>query len=150
MAINAIFAFLHFVAAISVVFTVIYERLNFKKQLTNIEAKRLQKVDSIYGLSAMLVLIIGFLRVYFFEKGSSYYFSNTFFWIKLGLFAIVGLLSIYPTIRFLKWKKIIQNDEDVELGDGEYRKIKMYLNLEVVGLVLILMSASLMAKGINF
>ncbi len=64
MLLNSLFAFLHFAAAFTVVFTVIYERVNFKQHLSIGEAKRLQKVDSIYGLSAVMVLIIGFLRVF--------------------------------------------------------------------------------------
>jgi len=150
MLLNSLFAFLHFAAAFTVVFTVIYERVNFKQHLSIGEAKRLQKVDSIYGLSAVMVLIIGFLRVFYFEKGSGFYFANTFFWIKIGLFAAVGLLSIYPTIRFLKWKKFIDSGQALNLDLQEYSRIKLFLNLEVAGLILILMSASLIAKGINF
>jgi len=66
------------------------------------------------------------------------------------LFAAVGLLSIYPTIRFLKWKKFIDSGQPLNLDLQEYSRIKFFLNLEVAGLILILMSASLIAKGINF
>ena len=150
MLLSSIFAFLHFITAFTVIFTVFYERLVFKQQLTNSEARLLQKADSLYGLAAVMVLIVGFLRVFLFEKGKDFYYTNSFFWIKLGLFAVVGLLSIYPSIRFLKWKKLIKAGQGVEMDNYEYSKIKTFLNLEVTGLVLMLMAASLMAKGINF
>ena len=107
MIINSIISFLHFICAFGVVFTLIYEKINFKQNLSNKEVRRLQAADKYYGISALLVLIIGFLRVLYFEKGSEFYFSNPFFHIKLTLFIIIGLLSIYPNIQFVKWNKLI-------------------------------------------
>ena len=144
---SALIAFLHFVTGFTVVFTLVYERITFQQHLSIVTAKQIQKADLIYGISAALVLIIGFLRVFYFEKGSAYYFSNPYFHLKLTLFLIVGLLSIYPTIRFLKWKKFIQKGEEVVLEDKEYKRIKLFLNLEVVGLIALLAAASFMAKG---
>ena len=149
MVLSSIFAFLHFISAFAVVFTVIYERLLLKQPVTNADAQRLRKVDSIYGLAAVSVLIVGFLRVFLFEKGKDFYYTNSFFWIKLGLFAVVGLLSIYPTIRFRKWTKEIRSGQDLNIGQREYSIIKRCINLEVVGLFLMIMAASLMAKGLN-
>jgi len=146
---SSIFAFLHFIAAFTVVFTLCYQRIVFKQQLNSKEVKQLQKADSLYGLAAVMVLIVGFLRVFLFEKGKDFYYTNSFFWIKLGLFAIIGLLSIYPTIRFLKWKKVFPKDRNIKLETKEYMNIKRCINFEVVGLVLMLMAASLMAKGIR-
>jgi putative membrane protein len=144
---SALIAFLHFIAGFTVVFTLVYERISFKQQLSITTARQIQKADLIYGISAALVLIIGFLRVFFFEKGSAYYFSNPYFHLKLTLFLIVGLLSIYPTIRFLKWKKFIESGNVVVLEDKEYKRIKLLLNLEVIGLIAMLAAASFMAKG---
>lgn len=150
MVLSSIFAFLHFIAAFTVVFTVIYERLLLKQPVANADAQRLRKVDSIYGLAAVSVFIVGFLRVFLFEKGKDFYYTNSFFWIKLGLFAIVGLLSIYPTIRFRKWNKVIRSDQYLNVSQREYSIIKRCINLEVVSLFLMIMAASLMAKGLNF
>ena len=58
-------------------------------------------MDLVYGISAAIVLIVGLLRVFNFEKGAPFYAQNLFFWIKMAGFALVALLSIYPTIRFL-------------------------------------------------
>jgi len=35
-------------------------------------------------------------------KGSAFYFGNPFFNAKMALFVLVGLISIYPTVRFIK------------------------------------------------
>ena len=149
MIINSIISFLHFICAFGVVFTLIYEKINFKQNLSNKEVRRLQAADKYYGISALLVLIIGFLRVLYFEKGSEFYFSNPFFHIKLTLFIIIGLLSIYPTIQFVKWNKLIIQGRKLALDNKEYIRIKRILSLEVTLIIFLMLSASLMAKGIT-
>lgn len=146
---SPVFAFLHFMAAFTVMFTVVYERLMYKQNLTVNEARRLQTADRWYGVGAIVVLIVGFLRVFYFEKGSEYYFSNPFFHLKLTLFIIIGLLSIYPTIRFMKWNKSIKNGEPIHIEDSVFKITKRILNLEVALLVILLFSASFMAKGLG-
>lgn len=147
---NSLFAFLHFIAAIGVVVTVIYERITLDKHLSLQDVKRIQRADGLYGLCAMLVLVMGSLRVFYFEKGSNFYFSNFFFWTKLGAFVVVGLLSIYPTIRFMKWRKFTKDGLMPEIEASEYHLISRLINLEIAGLVIVLLSASLMAKGITY
>ena len=43
---------------------------------------------------------VGFARANFAAKGWAYYSHNSFFWSKIGTFALVGVLSIIPTIAF--------------------------------------------------
>ena len=67
------------------------------------EIRRIQRVDLAYGISAGLLLLVGLLRVFFFEKGVNFYMNNPFFWVKMIAFLLVGLLSIDPTIRYIRW-----------------------------------------------
>ena len=150
MTINATVAFLHFVAAFGVVSSLFMEWLTFKRQLTVFEARRIQRADMIYGISAGLVIVFGLLRVFYFEKGSEYYFSNSFFTLKLVLFLFVGLLSVYPTIRFLKWRTKTDVNKAPEIAEQEYKFITWILNLEMIGLFFVIFAASMMAKGIDF
>jgi uncharacterized membrane protein len=71
-----------------------HRRATLTASPTHREARLLRICDRSYGRFAALILVVGFLRVCLFEKGSSYYFSNPFFHAKLGLFIGVGLLSI--------------------------------------------------------
>ena len=96
--IHSIMASLHHLAAFTVAATLIYEFVAYRKGLGIEEARRIQRVDLAYGISAGLVVLVGLLRVFFFEKGANFYTHNPMFWIKMGLFVIIGLLSIYPTI----------------------------------------------------
>ncbi len=149
MLIHALMSSLHFVFAMTLVSAVVYEFFTFRKGFTLEDAKKIQKADAIYGLSAIMVLTIGFIRVYYFEKGTGYYFSNIFFILKLAAFSFVGACSIYPTIRFLKWKSWIKKDEVPVVEEKEYNNIRTLISLELVGLVIMIFCASMMAKGLG-
>ena len=62
------------------------------------------RIDRLYGLFAMLMIVIGFTRAVFAAKGWDYYSHNGFFWAKIASFALVGALSALPTIRFIRWR----------------------------------------------
>lgn len=149
MILNSIMATLHHIAAFAVTATLVYEFLAFRKNLTVEEARRILGVDAAYGISASILLIVGFLRVFFFEKGSAYYFNNNMYWIKMGLFVLVGLLSIYPTLYFLKWRSTLSENKTPQITAEDFKKIRMFIHLELTGILLILVVAPLMARGIG-
>src|SRR5205809_4184068 len=99
------FAFLHHLAAFSLVAALAVEFVLIRGELNLGTARRLRLVDMVFGISSGVVLVVGLLRVFYFEKGASYYFHSAPFIAKLSLFVIVGLLSIYPTVEFVSWSK---------------------------------------------
>ncbi len=149
MTISAVFAFLHFLAVFAIVATVFLEWQTMSRTPTLAEARRIQAADRWFGFLAMMVLVVGFLRVYYFEKGAAFYSSNPFFRAKLALFIGVGLLSIYPTIRFIKWRAQTSEGTAPVVGESEYRRIIMMLRLELVLLLAMALCASLMARGVG-
>jgi putative membrane protein len=147
--INSIMASLHHVLAFTLTAALVYEFIAYRKGLTIAEARRIQRVDLVYGISAGLLIVVGLLRVYFFEKGPNFYLYNHVFWTKMALFVIIGLLSIYPTIRFIKWGPVLEGNKQPEIPDQEYKNVRLLLWLEMAGLVLILFAAPLMARGVG-
>ena len=71
-------------------------------------ARRVRRADMVAGASAAAILVFGTLRVLYFEKGGSYYIDNLFFQVKIGLFLLAALLSIYPTTRFARWRQDLE------------------------------------------
>jgi putative membrane protein len=147
--VNSIMATLHHIVAFALTACLVYEFVAFRKELTVAEARRIQRVDLVYGIAAGLMIVFGLLRVYFFEKGPNYYLSNHIFWTKMALFVIIGLLSIYPTIRYIKWNPLLAENKMPEIPELEYKNIRLLLWLEMAGLVLILFAAPLMARGVG-
>ncbi|MEB2781637.1 DUF2214 family protein [Algoriphagus sp. C2-6-M1] len=77
-------------------------------------------------------------------KPSEFYTQNFIFHIKITLFATIGILSIYPTVFFIKNRKG-NPDEVVSIP----KTIFMQLSFELLLLFIILLLAGLMAKGIG-
>jgi putative membrane protein len=146
---SAIMAFLHHIAAFTLTGAIIYEHITFRKDLSLAEARRIQIMDIIYGISAGVLVIVGLLRVFYFEKGAAFYAQNWFFWTKMLGFALAGLLSIYPTLRFLSWRKVVARGQVPEISEQDVKRIKMILRLETLGIAIIIFSAALMARGIG-
>ena len=146
---TAFVAFLHHLLAFTLVACVAYEFLTFRKVMTIEEARRIQRVDLVYGISAGLLLIVGLLRVFIFEKGVNFYIHNPFFWVKMAAFALVALMSIDPTIRYIRWNQSLREGHPPVISDAEFKRTRMLLHLELVGIVVILLAAAMMARGIG-
>lgn len=144
------FAFLHHAAAFVLVAALAAELVLIRSEMTVANARRILRVDAIYGMSASVLLVAGLLRVFYFEKGASYYFHSAPFIAKLSLFVIVGVASAYPTIRFLSWRKALREDRLPAIGAIELRAIRAILHAELAGIILILLFAALMARGIGY
>ena len=98
---STLFAFLHHLAAFTLVAALAVEFTLIRQELTLSSARRLQVTDMVLGIAAGLLLIVGLSRVFFFEKGSDYYFHSHAFLTKFAIFILVGLLSVIPTVEFL-------------------------------------------------
>ncbi|HKD52967.1 MAG TPA: DUF2214 family protein [Steroidobacteraceae bacterium] len=147
---TALMAFLHHVAAFTVVAALAVEVALFKPPLSVLQARRLQVTDNIFGAAAGAVLVIGMLRVAYFEKGPAYYWHDTFFIAKLTAFVIAALISIYPTINFLSWSKSLKAGAVPEISAERVRRVRMCLMLELTAIVVILLCAPLMARGFGY
>ena len=146
---SALFAFLHHAAAFTLVAALVGERVLTKDQVTPVDARRILDLDRVFGIAAGVVFVVGMVRVAFFEKGATYYWHSAPFIAKLSLFAIVGLLSIYPTRTFLSWRTALKKGEAPAVSDDRMRTIRLILRLEFAGVILIILCAALMARGIG-
>jgi putative membrane protein len=147
---TSFFAFLHHLAAFTLVAALGVEFILIRGELTLRTARKLQLVDMVFGMSSGVVLAVGLLRVFYFEKGASYYFHSAPFIAKLSLFAIVGLLSIYPTVEFLSWGKSLKRGQMPALSDRKIASIRSVIHWELAGVVVIILCAALMAKGVGY
>lgn len=147
---SALMAFLHHLAAFTVVAALAVEVALFRPPLTVPQARRLQRTDMIFGIAATAVLVVGLLRVAYFEKGPQYYWHDAFFLMKFAAFVVAALISIYPTVVFLSWNKALKANTPPEITRERTGSVRMCLMLELALLVLILLGAALMARGLGY
>jgi putative membrane protein len=111
---------------------------------------RVARVDIWYGVLAGTIILVGFSRAIFATKGWAYYSVNLFFWAKLGAFAVVGLLSIMPTVEFIRWRKAISANLTFSPAPHGIRNVRRVLFAEAIVFALIPAFAAAMARGYGF
>ena len=144
-----LFAFLHHLAAFALFAALVVELILIREQPTVGTARRLLAADMVFGISAGILLVVGLMRVYYFEKGATYYFHTWTFSAKLTLFILIGLLSIVPTRELLSWRAAVRQGQAPIVSAARLRRLRTIIHLELAGVVLILLMAALMAKGIG-
>src|SRR6202049_3892951 len=105
---SALMAFVHHLAAFTLVASLAVEVAMFKPPLSMLQAQRLQRTDMLFGAAATVVLVGGMLRAAFFETGPASYWHDTYFLIKFAAFVLAALISIYPTMIFLSWNRSLK------------------------------------------
>jgi len=141
-------AWLHFIFAFILVGAICAELFILRLDIGEKVARLLLRVDLFYGGSAAGIILVGVLRVIFGAKGWEYYLAQPFFWVKMGLFAVIGVLSIIPTRFFRRWVKYYNQEWTFTPPEDEVRRVRHYVNLQVHLIAVLLVCASLMARGI--
>lgn len=147
MTIAILIKYIHFVGIFGVVIALAMENALLKKEHTRAEIKRLAKIDGIYGFSTIIVLAAGFVLWLGVGKPAEFYSTNWILHLKIGLFAVVGILSLPPTIFFMKNRanKKRPEDEVVQIPN----KLKKLIRIELAILLILPLLATLMANGIG-
>ena len=146
---NSLFAFLHHIAAFALVAALVVEFVLIRDELSAKSARKILVADLALAISATVILVVGLLRVFYFEKGASYYFHNASFLAKFSLFVLVALLSAYPTIQFLSWRGAVRRHQAPNVSPQRLRAIRAVIHWELAGVVFIILFAVLMARGIG-
>ena len=149
---STLFAFLHHLAAFTLVGALAVEfvlvgTIERGAALSLASARRLAVADAVLGAAAGILLVVGLLRVFFFEKGADYYFHNSAFLTKFSLFILVALLSIIPTREFLALRRALRAGQAAELEARRLRRVRMVIHGELAAVVVILLCAAIMARG---
>ncbi|MFQ3679125.1 MAG: DUF2214 family protein [Pseudanabaenaceae cyanobacterium] len=146
---SAVTAWAHYLSYGAMTAALTVEHLTLKPEPTVKEGWRLVVADSIYGVAAIAVLATGVLRLLYFAKGSDYYMHQPLFWVKVGMYGVVGVLSIYPTVSFLGWIGGLRADQPPKLSAGRAKLLQWLVRGELLGMVFIPLLASLMARGVG-
>ena len=134
--------YLHYVGFAALAAALALELVLFRPAVSGTVARRLARIDALYGVSALTVLGTGLLRLLVYGKPASYFMKNGLFHLKLTLFVVALLLSIYPTIQF------IRNRNAQAEGQVAYpSSIGYLLRIQVMILLVIPMLAVMMARG---
>lgn len=108
---------------------------------------RVARIDMVYGLLAAAIIVLGFTRAAIGAKGWYFYSHNLYFWLKIGSFGLMGILSALPTARFLRWRRLSKADPAWLPPEQEVRRVRLLLHAEATLLLPIIVFAAAMARG---
>jgi putative membrane protein len=111
------------------------------------QANRVAILDRGYGAAAGLLLVVGFLRVFYGAKGAAFYLENPVFWAKIAAFALVGALSILPTVRFIAWQRRARKEPGFRPAADDVRGVQRLIVAQAAVLLAIPVLAGAMARG---
>lgn len=145
MSAEILLRYVHFISIFTIVGTLVSEHMLLQKQMTRAAISKVARLDGLYGLAAITLLGAGLtLWLGEFGKPAVVYSKNWIFHTKLALFILIGLLSIYPTVFFLKNRK----GDVAELVEVP-KLVFVMVRLEILLLFIIPLLAGLMSRGVG-
>jgi len=136
--------YFHFVSVLALAVAIFGQHLLLRPSLPRREVQRLAALDLVYAIAVLGVLATGLLQWRVVGKPAAFYSHNPVFHAKLGLFGLIGIISIYPTIFFARNKKG-GPAETVRLPSAVIWSVR----LELLFLLAMPLLATLMARGIG-
>lgn len=118
-----------------------------RQGLSATDIRRVAGVDAWYGILAALIIAVGFVRAIYAAKGWAYYSVNHFFWAKMVTFLAVGLLSVPPTIAYIRWRNALKQDPAFLPAPAAIASARRFLWAEAVLFGFIPIFAAAMARG---
>lgn len=149
MLIDALLAYAHFLSIFFLAWFLGRQWLLLRGGAPSLAPETLTRTDTGYFISAGMVLITGVARMFSTGKPIVFYTHNGAFHALIGLFVLVGLLSIVPTMTYQRWRRYRRDDAGFEIPAREWRWMRALVAVELCVLVLIPLVAVLMARGIN-
>ena len=146
---DALLAYVHHIAAFALVAILFVEMALCKLGMSPDQVRTLTRYDGMYGIFAAVMLVVGTMRVFWGIKGAQFYAHNPAFHAKVGLFIVIGLLSVPPTLRYFRWRSALRVNSQFTPGADEIKAARRFIHIQA-GLMLFLpLLAALMARGIG-
>ncbi|MFE0499572.1 DUF2214 family protein [Lysobacter soli] len=146
MLLDFVLASLHHLLVFGLVSMLVAESVLLRGTLDRVSLQRLAGIDMGYGMTAMALIAVGIARVAFGIKGHDFYLHNPWFHAKMGAFVLVGLLSILPTMRFLRWRKALAANPIFLPDAAETARMRAIVRFELILLAAIFVLAAAMAR----
>ena len=143
------FAALHHLAVLTLFVCALLVIRHLNQPFTLSGARLLSKLDMVNGTAATLALVVGLMRVFYFEKSSTYYFDNGPFLAKLAFYGLATVLSMVFTLEVYRWRIPLKNGQLPSLNAGKIATLRTIASLQLVCLVSMAMCATLAARGSN-
>ena len=147
--ISALIAYVHYLGIILCFGALIFENTILKQNLSKNETISIIIADVIYGIAGLAILITGILRVKYYGQGGEFYINNPIFWVKVSLYVVIGLISLYPTATYILWAIPLSKNKLPIISENLVKRFRLIITTELIGFAVIPFFATLMSRGIG-
>ena len=144
---DLILAYLHYFTLFATFSLLVAELVVLELPLQPGRWRYMSRLDIGYFIAAIGVLVTGLGRVFLGFKPALYYWHDLWFHALWITFLAIGLLSIVPTISFIRWAKAERADAGFVPPATTLRHVRGHLVLELLLFCIAPLFAILMARG---
>jgi len=146
MSTEQVFRYIHFSGLLMLSGTLICEWILIGPTATRRELSRLARIDLFYGIASIIAVAAGLtLWLGGVGKPTAFYSDNPVFISKFIVVIVLGLLSLPPTVFFIRHRK--GNPEETLIIPSY---VRWCVHLEVILLMIVPLLAVLMARGTGY
>ena len=149
MWLDAALAYLHYMAIFILFAFLTVQAMVLRGPLDRQAVRLLGRADLWYAGSAIAALATGMVRAGAGAKGGDFYFSGWPIYVKIAIFVAVGLMSIKPTLTFIRWRRAYEQDPSWTVPADEHARTRKIVMAEVHLAALIPLVAVIMARGLG-
>ena len=149
MWLDAFLAYLHFTAIFILFAFLSIEVMMLKRALDAAAVRLLGRIDIWYFGAAIGVLVTGFLRLAFGAKGADFYLQSWPIYVKIGLYLVVAVVSVTPTLAFIRWRRELDHDAAWQVPAGELARMRRLVMIELHLAAMIPVFAVIMSRGLG-
>lgn len=146
---ETLLAYAHYIAIFSVIVFLTSEAALCRPEWLNAAVvHRLARLDLLYLAAATAVVLTGLARAHWGLKGPDWYWHQPLLHAKVGVFVVIGLLSLRPTFAFLRWRRAERATG--ALPDAqEVRAVRRGIMVQAHLLLVIPLLAAMLARGVG-
>ena len=141
-------AYLHSLSIIVTVSFLVAELVLCRPGLTADHVRLLPRLDVVFFVAALAALGTGLLRLFFYAKGVWFYLPNPTFQVKMALYLAIALISIKPTLGFIRWRRALGAGGALPPA-AEILGVRRLIHVELGLVALMPLMAVLMARGVG-
>lgn len=149
MTLDAILAYLHYMAIFVLFAFLTAQAVLLRAPLDERGIRLVGRTDLWYAGAAVVALATGLARMYLGAKGAAFYLPQWTFHAKVAVFVAVALLSIRPTLAFIRWRKALARDASWRVPTQEQARMRRLVMIEVHLAAAIPVFAVMMARGLG-
>jgi len=144
---RALFAYLHLLAAGLAAAMLLGQYWLLKRPVDRVQVGLLGAMGLGQLLAGIAVIATGMALASAFGMGTGYYLGHPLFLLKMGIFAVLALVSLLPLLQYVRWQREARRRPAFLPLLREVERVRASLSLSIGLMALLPLPAVLVARG---